>query len=99
MNPEPSVAPYWNIVSIVLPVAATLAGAGALKASSFGDYGGAIGGALKTFVAIGGVCVLGEAAAIAALAKGERMAWLSVLGAVANLMVILPAFYLASRMD
>lgn len=99
MNTEPSVAPYWNIVSIALPVAAALVGAAALKASSFGDYGGALGGALKTFIVIGGVCVLGEAAAIASLVKGERMAWLSVLGALANLVVILPAFYLASRMD
>ncbi len=97
---QPSVAPYWNIISVVLPVAATAVACMILLGSrSSGGYAGAIGQLLLAVIGVGGICLMGEAAAIAALVRGERMQWLSVAGILANMAVLLPALYLASRMD
>lgn len=92
-------APYWNIVSVVLPLAGAFLAAVVLKSSSPGGFGDAIGGVLKAVIALGTVCLLGEAAAITALVRGERMAGLSILGAILNIVVIVPAIYLASRIE
>ena len=39
---------------------------------------------------VGAACVLGEIAALVALARGERLAWLTILGILGNGAVILP---------
>lgn len=96
---QSSLAPHWNIVSVALPVFAAAIAAAVLASSSSNDYASGIGSVLKALIAVGAICVLGEAAAIAALVRGERMAGLSVIGAILNLAVIVPALYLASRVE
>ncbi len=90
---------FWNIVSLVLPAGAVLIGVIALLTRGSSGFGGGLGNLFKATILCGGVGVFGEAAAISALVRGERMAWLSVLGLLANGAIILPAILLLSRMD
>ena len=97
MNP-----PFWNIVSLALPAAALAIGVLVLmtnRGGRGGDYAGALGGAIITLIVIGGICVFGLAAAMVALKRGERMAWLSALGILANVTLVVPALYLYLRSD
>lgn len=96
---QASLAPHWNIVSLVLPVVAAAIAAAVVASSRSSDYASGIGSVLKSLIAVGAVCVLGEVAAIVALVRGERMAWLSAIGAILNLAVILPSLYLVSRTE
>ena len=91
--------PLWNIVSLVLPVAAIVLGVLVTAASGRSDMASGLGSIFKVVVIVGAVSMLGEAAAVAALIRGERMVALSVLGIVLNLLLIVPAVYLWSRMD
>ena len=98
---EPMNPPFWNIVSVAVPFAAIAIGALMLSTGGGrgGDYAGALGSAIVTLIVVGGVCLFGLAAAIAALSRGERMAWLSAIGILVNLSVALPALYLYLRSD
>ena len=90
---------FWNIVSLALPAGAVLIGVIALLTRGSSDFATGLGSLFKVTILCGGVCVFGEAAAIAALVRGERMAWLSILGVLANGAILLPAILLLSRMD
>jgi hypothetical protein len=92
---------FWNIVSLGLPVAACLIGLLILSSSNrgTGDYAGSLGGGVLFLFGMGAVCAAGEVAAIAALARSERMFGLSILGTLLNGAVILPLLYLLSRAD
>ncbi len=92
---------YWNIVSLVLPVAAMVIGGLMVSGSrsGAGDFAGALGGGVLFLFGMAAVCVLGEIAAIAALMQGERWAGLSILGVLVNAAFILPVLYLLSRAD
>jgi hypothetical protein len=66
----------------------------ALGGSRGGDFAGAIGGGVLFIFGLAAACVIGEIAAWVALLRGERMAWLSILGILGNGIVILPVLLL-----
>ena len=83
--------PRWNIVSIALPVGAFAIGLLLLSGNSgTGDFAGAMGSGVLLLILVGGSCVLGIVAAIAALVRGERFRWLSLLGLLGNGAIVLP---------
>jgi len=84
--------PFWNILSLALPLTVAIGGAIVALTSrgGAGDYAGRLGSGILLVLAVGAACLLGEAAAIVSLFRGERYAWLGVLGLVLNLAVILP---------
>ena len=45
---------------------------------------------LLAFLAFGAACVLGEAAALVSFVRGERHAWLGIVGLILNLVFIVP---------
>ena len=99
MAADPSVdqvAPLWNIASVAIPAAAIVIGVLVLAGSrgGGGDYAGALGGGVLFIFGIAGACVLGEIAAWVALVRGERMAWLTILGILGNGVVIVPVLLL-----
>ena len=89
-------APLWNIASVAIPAAAIVIGLLLLAGSrgGAGDFAGALGGGVVFIFGIAGACVIGEIAAWVALARGERMAWLTALGIVGNGIVIVPVLLL-----
>lgn len=89
-------APLWNIASVAIPAAAILIGLVALAGSrgGGGDFAGALGGGVLFIFGIAGACVIGEVAAWVALARGERMAWLTILGIIGNGVVVVPVLLL-----
>ena len=89
-------APLWNIASVAVPAAATVIGVLVLAGSrgGGGDFAGALGGGVLFIFGIAGASVIGEIAAWVALVRGERMAWLTILGIIGNGVVILPALLL-----
>ena len=90
------VAPLWNIASVAIPAAAIVIGLLVLAGSKGGggDYAGALGGGVLFIFGIAAACVIGEIAAWVALVRGERMAWLTILGIIGNAVVILPVLLL-----
>ena len=102
MAADPSVvspAPLWNIASVVIPIAAILLGLLVLAGSKGGggDFAGAMGGGVLFIFGVAGACVLGEVAAWVALIRGERHAWLTILGIIGNGIVIVPVLLLLMR--
>jgi hypothetical protein len=89
---EGGAAPFWNILSVAVPLGALALGLLLLAADprGGGDYAGAIGGAVLFVFGVGGACAFGAVAAIVALARDERKTWLSVIGLVGNGAVVLP---------
>jgi hypothetical protein len=83
---------FWNVIAVALPLAVALLGWIWTSGISYGigDYGGRMGVALLFILGIGAVCALGTGAAFVALARGESRAWLSIVGLVGNLAVVLP---------
>ncbi len=92
-------APLWNIISVVLPLGAAALGVLLLAANprGGGDFAGAMGSAVLFVFGVGVACGLGAVAAIIALVRGERRAWLSVIGLVGNAAVVLPILALLAR--
>ena len=91
-------APFWNLVSVALPIAAGVLGIAILSSNRRGgDYASALGGGILFLLGMAVVSVIGEAAAIAAMYRGERMLWLSVLGIVGNAAVFLPVLFTLLR--
>ena len=90
------VAPRWNIVSVALPVVAVVLGVLLIVAnpSGRGDYFGGLGAAVLFIVGVTVACAIGEVAAWVALVRGERLAWLTILGIVGNGAVIVPVLAL-----
>ena len=86
--------PRWNIISVALPLSGLavglIQGAGA---SSGGNFGVALGNALAVVVWLVLGCVIGFFAALIAVVRNERMAWLSVLGLLGNGAVVLPIVF------
>ena len=89
-------APLWNIASVAIPTAAFLLGLLLLAGSRSGggDFAGALGGGVLFIFGIASACVIGEVAAWVALARGERMAWLTILGIIGNGVVVVPVLLL-----
>jgi len=96
---ESGARPLWNIVSVVLPFGAIVLGL--LFAASSPGHGGNVGAALGVaflfVLLVGGASLLGVIAAIVAFARGERKAWLSLIGLVGNCAVVFPIFALLMR--
>ena len=105
MNPEPEQndnaseqsrrrAPRWNIVSLVLPGLALVLGLVVLASipSGRGDYAGALGSAVLLLFGVGAASALGAIAGVIALARGERLSWLTALGFIVNGIVLAPLF-------
>jgi hypothetical protein len=95
-QPVEQVAPLWNIASVAIPAAAIVIGLLVLAGSKGGggDYASALGGGVLFIFGIAGACVIGEIAAWVALVRGERMAWLTILGILGNGVVIVPVLLL-----
>jgi len=91
-NDAESPRPFWNIVSVVLPLGAVALGLLLLAAnpSGRGDFAGAIGSAALLAVGVGGASGLGAIAAIIALVRGERKGWLTAIGLLGNAAVVIP---------
>jgi len=86
--------PRWNIVSVTVPLLGALVGfIQASGGSSGGNMGAAMGAAIAfmAFVVLGSV--VGFIAAIIAVARSERMAWVSVIGLLLNGAVLLPVVF------
>ena len=105
MNPEPKQdgnasqpsarrAPRWNIISLALPGLALVLGLVVLAAhpSGRGDYAGALGSAVLLLFGVGAASALGAIAGVIAVARRERLAWLTVLGFIVNGIVLVPLF-------
>jgi hypothetical protein len=84
--------PFWSWVSLALPLGVALLGAVIVgtSRSGAGDFAGRLGSGVLLVLAIGLACLLGEAAALVSLFRGERHAWLGALGLIFNLVIILP---------
>ena len=95
-QPVEQAAPLWNIASVAIPAAAIVIGMLVLAGSrgGGGDFAGALGGGVLFIFGVAGACVIGEIAAWVALVRGERMAWLTILGIIGNAVVILPVLLL-----
>lgn len=90
-NELPVPLPFWNVISLALPSLAILAGIVVLNSTHrSGDFAGALGGGVLFALGLAAVSVLGGASAIAALLRGEQMAWLSMLGILVNGAFLLP---------
>ncbi len=83
-------APLLGVISLALPALALLIGFIVLSGSRNGDVARALGGGVLFAFSLAAVCVSGELAALAALWRGERMAWLAVLGIIINGAFLLP---------
>ena len=99
MAADPSVvppAPLWNIASIVIPIVALVIGIVVLAGSKGGggDFAGAMGGAVLFIFGVAGACVFGEIAAWVSLIRGERHAWMAILGIIGNGIVMVPVLLL-----
>jgi hypothetical protein len=81
---------FWNILSVAVPVTGLLIGWMLIGDGGTGDYAGRLGAGILFALGMGAVCALGAVAAFAALARGESRVWLSMLGLVGNLAVVLP---------
>jgi len=105
VNPEPKQgsdasqpfgrrAPRWNIISLALPGIALALGFVVLAASPSGrgDYAGALGSAVLLLFGVGAASALGAIAGVIALARAERLSWLTVLGFIVNGIVLVPLF-------
>jgi hypothetical protein len=62
----------------------------AANPSGRGDFAGSLGATVLFALGVGGACAVGEIAALIALARGERLVWLTILGVLGNGAVILP---------
>jgi hypothetical protein len=84
--------PFWNVLSLALPLAVAIGGAIVTVTSrdGAGDFAGRLGSGVLLVLAVGATCVVGEVAAVASLVRGERHAWLAILGLILNLVIILP---------
>jgi hypothetical protein len=84
------------VASTAIPVIAIVLGVLVLAGnrSGGGDFAGALGGGVLFIFGIAAACVIGEIAAWVALFRGERHAWLSILGIIGNGVVILPVLLL-----
>ena len=91
-RPSADRAPCWNLVAVGLPLFALVVGLLLLAASPSGrgDYAGALGGAVLLVLGVGAACGVGAVAAVVALARGERLRWLTALGLIGNGLVLLP---------
>lgn len=84
--------PFWNVISLALPLAVAILGAIVMltSRSGGGDFAGRLGSGILFVLAVGAACLAGEVAAIVSLVRGERYAWLAIVGLVLNLVIILP---------
>jgi hypothetical protein len=93
--------PFWNLISVGLPVAGVIAGA--LAGSSMAGRGGTmadgIGQVFAGLMVAGVFCIFGEAAAIKSLWRGERLSGLALLGALVNGIGAVAGLYLLIRSD
>ena len=86
--------PRWNILSIAVPLVALGIGlVQAAGASSGGNLGVALGNALSVVLLVVAGCAIGLVAAVIALVRSERMAWLSVIGLLGNGLVVVPVLF------
>ncbi len=83
---------FCNVISLLLPVVGHLAARLLTRGASHGgNMGAAIGAGIVMLGVILLSAMLGAALAGIALSRGERYVWLSVLGFVVNLAVIVVA--------
>jgi hypothetical protein len=86
------VKPFWNILALAGPL--TVAALGAIltvtSRSGTGDFAGRLGNGVLFVLAVGATCLVGEVAAVVSLVRGERHAWLAILGLILNLIIISP---------
>jgi hypothetical protein len=81
---------FWNILSVAVPVAGLLIGWMVISGGNSGDYAGRLGAGILFALAMGAICGLCAIAALVAIVRGESRVWLSILGLVGNLAVVLP---------
>ena len=87
--------PICNVLSLALPAVVGAVGYDLMrKAKSATNFGEALAPLYILAFALTAAAVLGEVLAIISLARGERLAWLSWLGALVNGVLLLPAAYL-----
>lgn len=93
-------APFWNLISLGVPVLSFAIGALVLSANHrSGDFAGSLGAGVLFAFALAAACTFGGAAAVAALVKGERLVLLSILGVVLNGALALPVLFILVKAD
>jgi hypothetical protein len=90
-------SPLWNVVSLALPLVTIAGSVAILLAGDRDSFADGIGGLIRVALGLTAVGALGEAAAVAALMRSERWAALSVLGIVANALILIPGLWLVAR--
>ena len=92
--------PFWNLISLGVPVVSFAIGALILSANrQAGDFAGSLGSGVLFAFALAAACTFGGAAAVAALVKGERLVLLSILGVLVNGALSLPVLFILLKAD
>lgn len=89
--------PILSLISVVLPLAGAAYAFWVFSKSSADTVGGAIGHGIGAYLIFAAFCGGGEVCAIASFFRGERPAWLSVIGAVLNLGAVIPPLVVLNK--
>jgi hypothetical protein len=93
-------APICNVLSLALPAVVGSVGFYlARTAKGATNMGEALGPLFAAMIVLMASAVAGEAAAVASLLRGERLAWLSWLGIAVNGLLLLPLIVLLLTAD
>lgn len=88
-------APIWNTLSLALPIVVGAVGYYlARTAKGATNMGEALGPYFALAILLTLAAIVGEAAAVISLVRGERLVWLSWLGVLVNCVLLLPAISL-----
>lgn len=94
---KPTRMPIFSLLSLAIPLLGAAYAASVYSRSSADTIGGAIGHGIAAYMIFAIACILGEAAAIAALVRAERPGWLGVMGVVLNLTAVIPPILVFSK--
>lgn len=88
-------APFFSVLSLLIPAVAAVAGyILARNAKGATNMGEALGPFFAAAFAIMISGAFGEASAVIALVRGERLQWIAWLGTILNAGLVLPLLYL-----
>ncbi len=95
--PSDAPPPFWNVVSLALPILTIVTALITICNPKNGDYAKALGEGLLLVLFLAGTGLLGELAAIRSLWLGERMVWLTFTGIAVNGVCLLLSLPLVLR--
>ncbi len=93
-------APIFNVLSLAFPLVVGAVGYFLMRnAKGATNLGEALAPLFVLIIAVCGAAVVGEAAALISLLRGERLGWMTWLGVVGNGILLMPAIYLIAIAD